>query len=38
MYQAGVEGYGYTGNLDLLGSLSWVSLNRMKLAAGGLES
>lgn len=38
MHQLGLEGYGYPGNLDLWGSLSWVSLNKTKLAAVVWES
>lgn len=33
----GVEGRGYAGNLDLLGSPSPVSLNRMKLVVAGVQ-
>lgn len=37
MYQVGLDGCDYAGNLALWGSLSWVSLNKTKLAAVFLE-
>lgn len=33
MHQVGLEGYGYPGSLDLVGILSWISVNGTKVAA-----